>query len=68
MHNNAIVEHENGEHSKCMASYLIKHKETKNIHSLLLEQHHPEQEYWQKALICVASVIRFRASRGLPYC
>ena len=50
---NVIVEHENGEeHRKCMAAYLIRHKETGSVVSLLLEQHRSEQEYWHKVLTC----------------
>ena len=50
-----------------MTAYLIRHKETGSINSLLLEQHRSEQEYWHKVLTCVVSVICFLASRGLPF-
>ena len=67
-HSNVIVEHENGEEDrKCMTAYLIRHKETGSVDSLLLEQHRSEQVYWHKVLTCVVSVIRFLASRGLPF-
>ncbi len=50
-HSNVIVEHENGEeHRKCTTAYLIRHKETGSVDSLLLEQHRSEQEYWHKVL------------------
>lgn len=67
-HSNVIVEHENGEeHRKCMTEYSIRHKETGSVDSLLLKQHRSEQEYWHKVLTRLVSVIRFLASRGLPF-
>ena len=37
-HSNLIVEHENGiEHLKCMTAYLIRHKETVIVDSLLIK-------------------------------
>ena len=67
-YSNAIVEHENGEeHRKCLTAYLIRHKETGSIDSLLLEQHRSEQEYGHKVLTRVVSVICFLASRDLPF-
>ena len=48
---NVSIELENGEeHQKCMMAYLIRHKETGSVDSLLLEQHRSEQEYWHKVL------------------
>ncbi|XP_040203750.1 uncharacterized protein LOC120935756 [Rana temporaria] len=67
-HSNVIGEHENREeHCKCMTAYLIRHKETGNVDTLLLQQLRSEQEYWHK-VTRVVSVIRFLASRGLPFC
>ncbi|XP_040197362.1 zinc finger MYM-type protein 1-like [Rana temporaria] len=67
-HSNVIGEHENGEeHRKCMTAYFIRHKETGNVDTLLLQQLRSEQEYWHKVLTRVVSVIRFLASRGLPF-
>ena len=62
-HSNVIVGHENGEeHRKCMMAYLIWHKETGSVDSLLLEHHCSAQAYWHKVLTHVVSVIRFLAS------
>ena len=67
-HSNVIVEHENGEdHRKCMMAYLIWHKETGSVDSLLLEHHRSEQQYWHKVLTVVVSVICYLASRCLPF-
>ncbi|XP_069157641.1 uncharacterized protein [Procambarus clarkii] len=64
-HSNVIVEHKT---RKCMTAYMIRHKETGSEDSLLLEQHHSDQEYCHKVLTRVVSVIRFLASRGLAFC
>ncbi len=50
-----------------MTAYLIRHKATGSVDSLLLEQHRSEQEYWHRVLTHVVSVIRFLASRRLPF-
>ena len=50
-----------------MTAYLIRHNKNASIDSLLIEQHRSEQEYWHKVLTRVESVIRFFASRGLPF-
>lgn len=65
---NALGELENGtEHRRCMRACLIHHKESGSIDSLLLEQYRSEQEYWQKVLTRVVSMVHFLASRGLPF-
>lgn len=48
-------------------AYLIHHKETGTVDSLLLEHHRSEQEYWHKVLTYMVSVIHFLTSGGLPF-
>ena len=45
-----------------MMAYLIWHKETGSVDSLLLEHRHSEQGCWHKVLAHVVSVIHYLAS------
>ena len=67
-HSNIIVGNEKREENRmCMTAYLIRHKETRSVDFVLLENHPSEQMYWHKVLTYVVSVIRFLASRGLAF-
>lgn len=67
-HSILIEGHENNdEHCKNMTAFLHRHKQMGCIDTSITKQREAGQEYWKKVLKRIVSVVRFLASRGLPF-
>ena len=63
-----VVAHENSiEHGRCMLTYAIRHKESGRVDTELFKQFESERVYWRQVLQRVVAVVKFLASRGLPF-
>lgn len=66
--NHIILTHENSSaHRQSMMTYLARSKTVGRVDTDLLSQHQKEVEYWRNVLKRIVAVIRFLASRGLPF-
>lgn len=66
--NHIILEHENSlAHRQSMMTYLARSKTTGRVDTDLLSQYTREVDYWKKVLKRIVAVVKFLASRGLPF-
>lgn len=66
--NHIILTHENSPaHKQSMMTYLARSKAVGRVDIDLLSQHQKEVDYWRNVLKRIVAVVKFLASRGLPF-
>ncbi|KAL4098169.1 hypothetical protein QTP88_022819 [Uroleucon formosanum] len=66
--NSIILSHENSSaHGQSMMTYLARSKAVGRVDKDLLSQRKKEMNYWRNVLERIVAVIKFLASRGLPF-
>lgn len=66
--NHIILTHENSPaHKQSMMTYLARSKAVGRVDIELLSQHQKEVDYWRNVLKRIVAVVKFLASRGLPF-
>lgn len=66
--NHIILAHENSPaHRQSMMTYLARSKAVGRVDIELLSQHQKEVGYWRNVLQRIVAVVKFLASRGLPF-
>jgi len=66
--NSIILSHENSSaHGQSMMTYLARSKAVGRVDTDLLSQRKKEVNYWRNVLERIVAVIKFLASRGLPF-
>lgn len=66
--NHIILTHENSPaHKQSMMTYLARSKAVGRVDVDLLSQHQKEVNYWRNVLKRIVAVVKFLASRGLPF-
>lgn len=66
--NHIILTHENSPaHKQSMMTYLARSKAVGRVDMDLLSQHQKEVDYWRNVLKRIVAVVKFLASRGLPF-
>lgn len=66
--NSIILSHENSSaHGQSMMTYLVRSKAVGRVDRDLLSQRKKEVDYWRNVLERIVAVIKFLASRGLPF-
>lgn len=65
---NVIIDHDNNsEHRECLAKHVSRSIVSQRVDSNLVIQFQQEVTYWRDVLKRVVEVVKFLASRGLPF-